>query len=226
MTIADPRVKGQRLPRSARRAQLLAAAQAAFVESGYHAAAMDDIAERAGVSKPRSLPTLPGQVGALSRAPRRAGWRVGGGGPCRVGDDGHQQGARVRHCRSLFRVRRARGSGVPDPLRVRPHQRAKRRSAHRGCLHPVRGGFRPTRSPPIPRCPEPTPWCWPCRSPGWLRCPPATGSPWARPSARRKRPGWSGNSPGAVWAASLARGRATATEPVDSGGAGESPTPA
>src|SRR3954465_12364704 len=41
-----------RLPRSARRKQLLAAAQQVFVAQGYHAAAMDDIAERAGVSKP------------------------------------------------------------------------------------------------------------------------------------------------------------------------------
>src|SRR5512138_2851558 len=41
-----------RLPRSARRKQLLAAAQQIFVAHGYHAAAMDDIAERAGVSKP------------------------------------------------------------------------------------------------------------------------------------------------------------------------------
>ena len=62
MTIADPRVKGHRLPRSARRAQLLAAAQAAFVESGYHAAAMDDIAERAGVSKPVLYQHFPGKL--------------------------------------------------------------------------------------------------------------------------------------------------------------------
>src|SRR3982751_1325072 len=41
-----------RLPRSARRKQLLAAAQQVFVAQGYHAAAMDDIADRAGVSKP------------------------------------------------------------------------------------------------------------------------------------------------------------------------------
>ena len=40
------------LPRSARRAQLLGAAQEVFVQQGYHAAAMDDIADRAGVSKP------------------------------------------------------------------------------------------------------------------------------------------------------------------------------
>jgi len=41
-----------RLPRSARRTQLLGAAQEVFVANGYHAAAMDDIADRAGVSKP------------------------------------------------------------------------------------------------------------------------------------------------------------------------------
>ncbi len=41
-----------RLPRNARRAQLLSAARQVFVSQGYHAAAMDDIAERAGVSKP------------------------------------------------------------------------------------------------------------------------------------------------------------------------------
>lgn len=46
----DPRPP--RLPRPARRQQLLAAAQEVFVSQGYHAAAMDDIAERAGVSKP------------------------------------------------------------------------------------------------------------------------------------------------------------------------------
>jgi AcrR family transcriptional regulator len=40
------------MPRGARRAQLLEAAQEVFVASGYHAAGMDDIAERAGVSKP------------------------------------------------------------------------------------------------------------------------------------------------------------------------------
>lgn len=41
-----------RLPREQRRAQVLDAARAVFVESGYYAAGMDDIAERAGVSKP------------------------------------------------------------------------------------------------------------------------------------------------------------------------------
>lgn len=41
-----------RLSRQDRRAQLLAAAKTEFVSQGYHAAAMDDIADRAGVSKP------------------------------------------------------------------------------------------------------------------------------------------------------------------------------
>jgi len=50
---ADSQVgRPMRLPRSVRRKQLLAAAQEVFVAQGYHAAAMDDIAERAGVSKP------------------------------------------------------------------------------------------------------------------------------------------------------------------------------
>jgi AcrR family transcriptional regulator len=44
--------RGVRLPRTARRAQLLQAAHDVFVANGYHAAAMDEIAERAGVSKP------------------------------------------------------------------------------------------------------------------------------------------------------------------------------
>jgi AcrR family transcriptional regulator len=41
-----------RLPRDERRALLLSAALEVFTASGYHAAAMDEIAERAGVSKP------------------------------------------------------------------------------------------------------------------------------------------------------------------------------
>jgi len=41
-----------RLPRDQRRAQLLDAANEVFTTKGYHAAAMDDIADAAGVSKP------------------------------------------------------------------------------------------------------------------------------------------------------------------------------
>ena len=41
-----------RMPKEQRRTQVLDAARAVFVESGYYAAGMDVIAERAGVSKP------------------------------------------------------------------------------------------------------------------------------------------------------------------------------
>jgi AcrR family transcriptional regulator len=44
--------RGSRLPRDERRGQLLGAASEIFVDRGYHAAGMDEIAERAGVSKP------------------------------------------------------------------------------------------------------------------------------------------------------------------------------
>ena len=54
--------RGVRLPRRARRAQLLTAALEVFVAQGYHAAAMDDIAERAGVSKPVLYQHFPGKL--------------------------------------------------------------------------------------------------------------------------------------------------------------------
>ena len=44
--------RGTRLPRDQRRIQLLDAANEVFTSKGYHAAAMDDIADAAGVSKP------------------------------------------------------------------------------------------------------------------------------------------------------------------------------
>lgn len=45
-------IKVSRMPRDQRRAQLLEAANDVFTSKGYHAAAMDDIADAAGVSKP------------------------------------------------------------------------------------------------------------------------------------------------------------------------------
>jgi AcrR family transcriptional regulator len=51
-TSPSTRGRSARLPRTARRAQLLVAAQEVFVRSGYHQAAMDEIADQAGVSKP------------------------------------------------------------------------------------------------------------------------------------------------------------------------------
>ena len=56
------RTASTRLPRQARRRQLLGAAQEVFVAQGYHAAAMDEIAERAGVSKPVLYQHFPGKL--------------------------------------------------------------------------------------------------------------------------------------------------------------------
>ena len=55
-------VRGSRLPRRARRAQLLESALEVFVAQGYHSAAMDDIAENAGVSKPVLYQHFPGKL--------------------------------------------------------------------------------------------------------------------------------------------------------------------
>lgn len=52
VTLSAPSGPPTRLPRAQRRVLLIDAARAAFTEGGYHATAMDDIAERAGVSKP------------------------------------------------------------------------------------------------------------------------------------------------------------------------------
>ena len=58
----DTRPRSNRLPRHERRRQLLDAAREVFVSQGYHAAAMDEIAERAGVSKPVLYQHFPGKL--------------------------------------------------------------------------------------------------------------------------------------------------------------------
>jgi AcrR family transcriptional regulator len=60
-TAATNNRRTSRLPRGARRLQLLRAAQDVFVAQGFHAAAMDDIADRAGVSKPVLYQHFPGK---------------------------------------------------------------------------------------------------------------------------------------------------------------------
>ena len=58
----EQKPRGGRLPRRERRVQLLDSALQVFVAQGYHAAAMDDIAERAGVSKPVLYQHFPGKL--------------------------------------------------------------------------------------------------------------------------------------------------------------------
>ena len=60
--LPDARPRSTRLPRHERRRQLLDAALEVFVTQGYHAAAMDEIAERAGVSKPVLYQHFPGKL--------------------------------------------------------------------------------------------------------------------------------------------------------------------
>ena len=60
--VSGQRPRGGRLPRKERREQLLGSALEVFVAQGYHAAAMDDIAERAGVSKPVLYQHFPGKL--------------------------------------------------------------------------------------------------------------------------------------------------------------------
>lgn len=59
---SQARPASTRMPRPARRLQLLGAARDVFVAQGYHAAAMDEIAERAGVSKPVLYQHFPGKL--------------------------------------------------------------------------------------------------------------------------------------------------------------------
>src|SRR5262250_2344304 len=61
-TSSQTKPVGTRLPKPARRRQLLGAAREVFVAQGYHAAAMDEIAERAGVSKPVLYQHFPGKL--------------------------------------------------------------------------------------------------------------------------------------------------------------------
>jgi AcrR family transcriptional regulator len=62
VTTTHDKPRGGRMPRNARRAQLLDSALEVFVAQGYHAAAMDDIADRAGVSKPVLYQHFPGKL--------------------------------------------------------------------------------------------------------------------------------------------------------------------
>lgn len=62
VTVAQDSQRGARMPREERRAQLLVAAREVFVAQGYHSAAMDDIADRAGVSKPVLYQHFPGKL--------------------------------------------------------------------------------------------------------------------------------------------------------------------
>ena len=121
-----PARRTSRLPRGARRLQLLRAAQDVFVAQGFHAAAMDDIADRAGVSKPVLYQHFPGKRELylalleehVSELADRVAEAMGGTDDNRARVDGAVG--------RLLRLHRRRGRGVPPGLRVRPAQRRRR----------------------------------------------------------------------------------------------------
>ena len=103
------RPRGTRLPRLARRRQLLDAAMEVFVARGYHAAAMDEIAERAGVSKPVLYQHFPGKQDLyLALLDESVGRLVG-----EVRFEDELEGSAVLG--HVFEVRR---EGSVDPLQV------------------------------------------------------------------------------------------------------------
>ena len=112
-----------RLPRSARRKQLLAAAQQIFVAHGYHAAAMDDIAERAGVSKPVLYQHFPGKLELyLALLDTHCDAIIAKVRSAMLATPDNKE--RVKGAvAGVFRLRRPRERGVPARLRVRPAQR-------------------------------------------------------------------------------------------------------
>ena len=114
------------MPRQARRAQLLESALEVFVAQGYHAAAMDDIAERAGVSKPVLYQHFPGKLDLyLALLDVSCDTIIDN---CRRALDSTHDNktARRRGDGGLLRLRRRRDRRVPPGLRVRPDQRARR----------------------------------------------------------------------------------------------------
>ena len=105
-TTSDARTRGTRLPRQERRRQLLDAALEVFVSQGYHAAAMDDIAERAGVSKPVLYQHFPGKLELYLALLDQSVDELVASVRDRAGLDRGQQAAGGRDLRRLLRVRR------------------------------------------------------------------------------------------------------------------------
>ncbi len=91
MTVMSSSITGERstarLPREERRAQLLIAAREVFVAQGYHTAGMDDIAERAGVSKPVLYQHFPGKMELYLALLDEGIARAAGKPACRDGHD-------------------------------------------------------------------------------------------------------------------------------------------
>ena len=156
-----PTARPTRLPRSARRKQLLAAAQEVFVAQGYHAAAMDDIAERAGVSKPVLYQHFPGKLelylALLDTHCDAIIDQVRAAMPATHGQQGAGHAARSGRTStsSTTRARRSGWSSSPTCATTRPYGNgssgssaaASRRSPTRSWRTPASSRDRPNCSP-------------------------------------------------------------------------------
>ena len=165
-----------RLSRSARRTQLMAAAKTVFVTQGYHAAAMDDIAESARASANLfSTNTFRRSSSCIWRCSSESAAEMVRlvRAALAATTDNHERVDSAR--RRLLHLRRRQRPGLPADLRVRSARpgrgRAHRRAGHRRLhLRPS-----PTPSPPTPGSMSSGPGCSP---PAWSGCPrsaPATG---------------------------------------------------
>ncbi len=122
----------------ARRAQLLSAALEVFVAQGYHAAAMDDIAERAGVSKPVLYQHFPGKLDLyLALLDESCDTIISSAGAALESTDDNKQRVTATMHAFYDYVAERRGR-LPAGLRVRPDQRAGRPCARRPGDHRVR----------------------------------------------------------------------------------------
>ena len=169
----DTRSRGLRLPRSARRAQLLEAAQEVFVELGLPRRRHGRDRRPRRRLQTGALPALPRQARPLPRAAgpalRRARRRLVRAALASTHDNKQRVG---RHDRGVLRVRRPRRGAVPAGVRVRPDQRGRGPRARgpvspglrRGDRRGDQRGHRPAR--------RPRPTCSGWRCPAWRRSAP------------------------------------------------------
>ena len=144
--MSETTVPRGRLSRSARRAQLLDAARDVFAAQGYHAAAMDDIAERAGVSKPVLYQHFPGKLELYQALLTTYADELVGQVEAALSATAENEERVQAAVAAYFDFVAGDGQGLPADLRVRPARR--RRGGRRGRDEPLHreGGRR--RSPP------------------------------------------------------------------------------
>ena len=198
----EVQVRGARLPRDQRRAQLLDAANEVFTTRGYHAAAMDEIAAAAGISKPVLYQHFDSKLDLYLALLDQACDSLVDVVQAALASTDHNADRVVAGDGRVLRLRVVDERGVPLRLRVRPHRRRpragtalagqqRRRRRHR---RRDRGGHRSCRPSRPSSSPSPS-WAWP-------RSAPATGSPTAAPRSASSRPSSSSApSPGAASAA-------------------------